>query len=301
MSFVIIWLILLFMRRNVLYANLMTSTAKIAFSETRMGEANSQTFSDISKSEEFYNWLRGPMQKALFTNVDYNNASLPEKEQFHVLNTAYPIGKLELKQYRVTNDSCKLSGDTLNTRPNMTHMYYIPECYGFYSSKNRDKSPYGPAAGNESAIDDGSGFTFHAKTKGEFSVFINGNFGNYPSIEAYIREIEFGDQQGYDDAIDFLEENGWVDRGTRAVIISVLLYMPNFDSYVACQFVVEIPPSGLMYPFEKYRVRHTQRCGVVWRGGVVLCCVACGGIIPHLHQTLLPTGRANGNLHQLVL
>ena len=253
-AFVVVWLLLLTWRRNVQDANLMSSAARTAFIDERFGDFAEKTYTDVGTTDDLFAWINGPLYGALFTEEDYNGDPLPKKERNRVLNNGIPVGKLEFKQYRVRNDSCGLQSTQRNTRVNMTSMYYIPECYGFYSSSTRDTMNFGPAKGNDSRVDDNSGFTFHFKEPGQFSVSISGNYGSYPSVEAFIRELEFGDNEVFKTALSDLETQNWIDRATRAIVISILIYYPSYDSFVASQFLIEIPPSGLLYPKSKLRV-----------------------------------------------
>ena len=50
------------------------------------------------------------------------------------------------------------------------------------------------------------------------------------------------------ESFEFLEENTWLDRQTRGIFMSVMLFNANFNTYAVLQFFLELSPAGVMVP-----------------------------------------------------
>lgn len=53
------------------------------------------------------------------------------------------------------------------------------------------------------------------------------------------------------DSFAFLKNNNWLDRKTRGLFVSMVVYNANFNLYAVVQFVLEVSPAGVLTPLYK--------------------------------------------------
>jgi len=94
------------------------------------------------------------------------------------------------------------------------------------------------------------GFMLRPKQAGDLGVSITGDYGTYPVAAHKIAMNP--NLQAFQDTIASLQQNNWVDRQTRAIVVQFLVFNPNYRTYSVCRFMFEFIPSGLVVPFPAY-------------------------------------------------
>eukprot|EP00298_Acanthocystis_sp_HF-20_P011539 c19443_g1_i1.p1 GENE.c19443_g1_i1~~c19443_g1_i1.p1 ORF type:complete len:974 (-),score=327.40 c19443_g1_i1:132-3053(-) len=92
-----------------------------------------------------------------------------------------------------------------------------------------------------------NGFMFRPRLKGQLPVSVQGELSSYP-IESFKATLG-PDSFGFNETLDLLQSNNWIDRYTRAVLVQFIIYNPNYHLYAVCQFLLEIDRSGIFNPF----------------------------------------------------
>ena len=88
------------------------------------------------------------------------------------------------------------------------------------------------------------------------------------------------------ESFEFLEENTWLDRQTRAVFISLIVYNANFNLYSVLQFSLELSLAGVLTP--KYNLQTVKMVSARARArgernGVCGACAMRGRRLPPDH------------------
>lgn len=183
--------------------------------------APSSTFADIGSAEDWYQYALGPLMKGL-----YKKMWPDQKNQTNgiVLFDSMLLGVPRLRLIRVRNDSCEVHEDFRNL---------ITTCYGVYSPENEDTRPFGPM--------NGTAWTYQTDTQlegfkhwGEFGVYGGGGYVQDLDTEEATSRLW----------IKSLQDNGWLERGTRAVFIDFNLYNANINLFCVVRLLCEFPATG---------------------------------------------------------
>jgi hypothetical protein len=191
---------------------------------------NAVAFADIGTMDDVWSFMQGPLLDGLYPNQWYNNQNYTADEFGYVLHENRLLGVVQLRQLRVNNDSCIVPDDFRET---------IVGCYDAYSSGVEDKKPFG--------LMNGTAWTY--QSAGMLKSMGSGYSGQIASYGSggYIQLLP----STHDEAsavIQNLQDNLWIDRGTRAVFIDFTLYNANINLFCVIRLVAELPPTGGVVP-----------------------------------------------------
>ena len=193
-------------------------------------QAVKRSFRSLRSVEDFWLWVEGPLTNWLFPDTEYH-------QTFN-----RPIGAIRLRQLRVRAGSGCSVGKAATTATS--------ECFAAYSATNEETTPYGTQV---------DGFLWEdeatlASQKG-------GSNKVYGSLQAYdgsgfIHDIPINvTRQSWTNTLTYYKRNNWIDKQTRAIVISFVIYNKHFDKYAYTKLLIEqslggeIIPSGSAQPF----------------------------------------------------
>mmetsp|Transcript_16532 Transcript_16532/g.52696 ORF Transcript_16532/g.52696 Transcript_16532/m.52696 type:complete len:866 (+) Transcript_16532:86-2683(+) len=184
------------------------------------------TFEDMNTVQSFYNWLDDVLLVSVFQAQTYSGRQLVRSQQGLVRGSNQLVGGIRMRQYRVSNSSCDIV-------PRFSELEALG-CYDWYSFDRRVTSQYGPGI----TVD---GFTW-------FDAFPFDTFRIISSDSYYDRSgyaVELPNDSGKAAAmLANLRSNDWVDRATRAVVITFNLLNVNYNLLSSATIVVEFSPAG---------------------------------------------------------
>ena len=157
-----------------------------------------------------------------------------------------------------------MSNDMLNV---------IPECNGEYSISNQDEGSYlygwKPFTGNTS-IDVNTSREFQYSSAASLDGFPHwGEMATY-SGGGYVVELK-GNKQSLRDKMDFLEQNNWIDKYTRAIFVEFTTYNPSVNLFSISTLLAEFRPSNGIFP--SYRFEPATL--LPYSNGVLIFQLAC--------------------------
>lgn len=144
------------------------------------------------------------------------------------------MGGVRMRQLRVRNDSCVVHDLFLSQ---------FTECYDYFSAYAEDRRPYGLKQGkawNYHDSDELRGFFTWAKVQ------------LYPG-GGYLLDLSDSHEENHRN-MNILEENKWVDRGTRVIFIEFTIYNPNLNVFSVSKLIIEILPTGGLVTSTSFRV-----------------------------------------------
>ena len=91
-------------------------------------------------------------------------------------------------------------------------------------------------------------WTDDSEESGFFSAFDHGYYGSGGFIQDIPLDASLTDNTAI---INRLQSNNWIDKSTRAIVISSTMYNSNMDRLGAIQLIVEFLVGGEAYPSYK--------------------------------------------------
>ncbi|KAJ9594676.1 hypothetical protein L9F63_014010 [Diploptera punctata] len=188
-------------------------------------------FKESSQITHFWGFAEQVMINNLYWDFWYHNGdpvANVTNEDRNILYENKLIGVPRLRQVKVRNDSCLVHEDFRRT---------FRTCYDFYSHAAEDKSPFGPGnskAWTYSTQDQLGGFSHW----GELTTY--GGGGYYVDLSI--------DKDETTEIVQYLKENLWVTRGTRAIFFDFTVYNANINLFCIVKLLFEIPPTGGIIP-----------------------------------------------------
>lgn len=178
------------------------------------------SFREINSPLQFHRWVRGPLLQELFSPSDYNGLPLPMSQQALVRGSHQLVGGVRLRQFRVRNDSCTVA-------PGFRRALAPHGCFAMYSLDRRDTAHFGAGEAVE-------GFHYHPGTPlSSFSFIARDALYDTGGFSA-----ELPPERGLAQMVlDNLEAGGWVDRSTRAVVLTFNLLNVNYNVLTAARMV----------------------------------------------------------------
>ena len=266
------------MRRTVANEYQFLSTMSAVFIEENFGDANKKAYMDIATFEEFWEWARGPFTEGLLPAERYDGSEITAAQQ-RVMYYNKVVGGLRLRQLRIRKGAnCEIG---LNIREKHTpttgttagierERIYIDYCYAKFivgdtdeSGGTEDRAAYSVAAPNETLIEMGEqerwgGLDEESELVGAFrwrdakanrleGTAQAGQFGAYDG-SGFVLDVTNLTTSYIVESFEFLEENTWLDRQTRGIFMSVMLFNANFNTYAVLQFFLELSQAGVMVP-----------------------------------------------------
>ncbi|CAF0734186.1 unnamed protein product [Rotaria sordida] len=214
-----------------------TTVLRTVLTEQKVqGIGDQPAFDDIANFEDFWNVMDGPILDGLFNQKWYNGDSLTDDQYGYVLFENKILGLPRLRQLRVTNDSCIVHKKFRST---------IHECYASYSSSKEDHSSYEPQNDNLTSS------AWHYKTSSELrGSSTSGLISRYDG-GGFVQDLTVN----YNDAkaeLNSLNNNLWLDRGTRVVFLDFTVYNANINLFCQIKLTVEFPASGGAVPSKTF-------------------------------------------------
>lgn len=138
---------------------------------------------------------------------------------------SYLVGPVQLRQFRVRNDSCE---------PYVDFADETSDCYAVYSTATEDRQPFGS----------GGKWTYSAADELDWwQSPYQGKVVSYPG-GGYVAKVSGTSAQQTSAALRQLMTLGWIDNATRAVLVEFTLYNANSNLFCFVRLVTELPPTG---------------------------------------------------------
>ncbi|XP_037621018.1 polycystin-2 isoform X1 [Sebastes umbrosus] len=237
------------------------------FLDTPLSAGDPSSFRSLSTMEDFWKFTEGPFLNGMYWEVWYNNKSLPENQSLIYYENLL-LGVPRLRQAKVRNESCYVHEDLRGE---------VQDCYNMYTPTNEDTTSFGPKNGTawvytaESDMN-GSGYW------GQISKY--GGGGYYQDLS---RTKEESAAQ-----LQFLKDQLWLDRGTRAVFLDFSVYNGNINLFCIARLLVEFPATGGVVTSWQFQTVRLIRYLSSWDYFVGLCEVAfCLFILYYLVEEVL--------------
>jgi len=191
---------------------------------------------DIANGEELFQYLRVVM----VDQIDWGDPIGGTVATYNHL-----IGGIRLRQLRVGDGSCKVP----------TNYDKFPDmgCYAPYSAATNSNRPFGPGGRWKASA-------------GGVAKAVTGKIASYGS-GGFILDYPLN-QHNFTMALQELEENEWIDQGTRVVFIEMMMYNLNINLFEMVQIIVEFSAGGLAYPWVRFLPLKIQTQAGFWTGNI---------------------------------
>ncbi|CAF0734591.1 unnamed protein product [Didymodactylos carnosus] len=200
------------------------------------GVGDQPAFQDIGNFQDFFDVMGGPIVKGLYNEKWYNDDNITNTQYGYVLYENKLLGRPRLRQLRVTNHSCKV---------HKKFIAVVPDCYAAYSRRKEDKSSYGPD--NDIIAKTAWQYQSSAALKGSS---VSGQISSY-SGGGYVQNLGENYAESKE-ILDDLQQNLWLDRGTRAVFLDFTVYNANINLFCQIRMIVEFPATGGAIPSQAF-------------------------------------------------
>lgn len=189
------------------------------------------SFYEVKSAVDIWTWVRGPLRRYLFDGV-----TSTENKYWLISGVNELLGSIRFRQLRVLeNAGCDI-------RPGFS-------CFPIYQPMLANSLTFGAEYQNgfvwSSAIQleqNGTG-TF----RGSIATYDpSGYVLDIPGPKIPKGTIPFS--TAYNNLVAQLENNGWIDSSTSAVMISFNIYNGNLNTYLAVQYLFERSMSGAFVP-----------------------------------------------------
>ena len=77
----------------------------------------------------------------------------------------------------------------------------------------------------------------------------------------FVFELNNVTTENFLDALQYLEDNSWLDRQTRAIFLTIVVYNANFNQYASLNFELELSLAGVLIP--RYNLQ-TAKLDLYW-------------------------------------
>lgn len=177
-----------------------------------------KNFHEVMTQGEFWQWLEEPFLDAVLPEELYSGRPLSEKERGTTLRYLQVVGRIQLRQARMSNSSC-----TERRFTSLISQYQGPNgeelgrydtkggwCYSEFELSSQDTTPFGP---------DGK----YTWSDGYHNM--NGliGFGASYGTGGFVSELPVNRTEAQAQ-IAQMKQDRWTDLGTRAVAVSVNMY-----------------------------------------------------------------------------
>jgi polycystin 2 len=228
-----IFVAILFMQRAVSTSYNINSSIATALI-TQQIDASLQpfpkTYLDVGQWDEFRDYLMGCFVPGVTAMEDYSGRNLSSYELWNVQYVNQVVGSIRFRQMRVKNDSCGLTGQFKGV---------ANACYSeFYDSSSKETEPFGPAYNR----------TKYQYTKDSGGVELYGHIRGFWDASGYVVDIPMN--ENFSAAVQELIDDDWWGAPTRAILISVILISPNFNSRATVLYLLsEFTAGGQVKPY----------------------------------------------------
>ena len=255
--FITLYMFVLYSRRSVRESFEIVQSLRAVFAEENFGDYNEKAFMDIATIEEFYDWAQGPFTEGLLPAELYDGSPITEQRVMYYNKV---VGGVRLRQNRIRGDSCDIG---LSVQEEFTptrgptegilqkrSFVDLDMCYYRYNPLLMSTESYSVA----NATEDTSNVNINAfrwRTPKENDLpeeyIFPGQFGFYDG-GGFVLDLVNMTTVSLVESLDFLKAEGWLDRSTRSISMTVLVYNANYNLYALCAFFLELSPAGVMAP-----------------------------------------------------
>jgi hypothetical protein len=210
-----------------------------------------KNFEEIMTLDELWTWIEGPLYKGLYPEDLYDGQPLKQSELQYILMYNRLVGQVQLRQMRVTDNSCaqrRFSDVTSEVVVNLDPIQYADRprfdtidghCYAEFTPGDEAKEPYGP---NGTWVwTDG-----HTTLEGLY------NYGPNYGTGGYVTYLPRNDSAAAWETLQYLKENRWTDQGTRAVVVNFNLYNTQTKMVSTVRLIVEQFMTGFVVKTFKF-------------------------------------------------
>lgn len=211
---------------------------------------------DISTVEEAFEWMQGPLLEGVYPQQTYTGQSVSGTTERYVMSYNKVVGQLRFRQLRVKQDGCSLSVYQDGYASNGSDLQYqlVDYCYPAYDDSVRSEESFGP----EELQADWSGFTFTTAAQNDLEgLTVVGQVESYDG-SGFVLDLDGADRDNFVSTLQSHRSNRWIDRQTRAVLISLNLYNGNYDYLSQNTFLIEVSQGGSVVPSFKQNVLRTD-------------------------------------------
>ncbi|XP_077586259.1 polycystin-2-like protein 1 [Stigmatopora nigra] len=225
-------------------------------------------FQSISTMGDFWTFVQEPLLDNLYWTKWYNNKSMDSGDQSFIYYENMLLGVPRMRQIKIKNNSCKVHKDFQDE---------ILGCYDVYNEKKEDDLNFG--------LINGTAWSYQSEK------VIKGS-SHWGLLTTYSGAGYYQDlgQTKEESAIVVkeLEENLWLDRGTRAVFIDFSTYNANINMFCVIRLVVEFPATGGAIPSYQIRTVKLIRYISYWDYFILACeMVFCLFILYYVVEEIL--------------
>uniref|UniRef100_A0A3Q0R3Q6 Polycystin 2 like 1, transient receptor potential cation channel n=1 Tax=Amphilophus citrinellus TaxID=61819 RepID=A0A3Q0R3Q6_AMPCI len=195
--------------------------------------ASGVMFQSIGSMDDFWAFAQGPLLGGLYWTSWYNGQSLGNVNKSFIYYENVLLGVPRMRQLKIKNNSCKVANDFRDE---------ITGCFDVYSVEKEDDRSFG--------LINGTAWTYHTEKELKGSSYW-GLLTTY-SGAGYYQDLSLNKNESATILME-LEDNLWLDRGTRAVFIDFSTYNANINLFCVITLVVEFPATGGAIP--SYQIR----------------------------------------------
>jgi len=189
--------------------------------------------SKVGDMKSFWYWTKHTYIPYIYGNTDYG--SRPSDKGSINDGVSFLVGNTRIRQLRVKKVVC----------PPVVYKYE-QECAMKINKHHADTADYGVHWQTVNSEDDAAlGFTYENSTvlkgmrlRGLLDWYEGGGYSMFLGRT----------QQSAAEAIDYLQENNWIDKETRSVFIEFTLYNTQINLYSVSFIKFELLPTGAIYP-----------------------------------------------------
>ncbi|RNA43788.1 polycystic kidney disease 2-like 1 [Brachionus plicatilis] len=197
-------------------------------------EGSDISFADVVHMNEIWTILQGPFLDNYFNDFKKSSNDSDDLTKF-IANENRILGLARLRQVRVRNDSCVIPDDFKQE---------IRFCYSDWAPSVEEKEPFGPFVGQNMTSNVSAWFY---QTEKELKGSGHQGLMNFYDGSGYVMELS-QEREETQARIQYLFDNLWIDRATRAVFIDFTVYNANINLFCQIKLVFELPATGGVVP-----------------------------------------------------
>uniref|UniRef100_A0A8C7RHV6 Polycystic kidney disease 2-like 1 n=1 Tax=Oncorhynchus mykiss TaxID=8022 RepID=A0A8C7RHV6_ONCMY len=229
---------------------------------------NGVTFQSISSMADFWTYAQGPMLDGLYWTKWYNDQSLQNGDNSFIYYENMLLGVPRMRQIKVMNNSCKVHKDFRNE---------ISGCFDVYNEKKEDEVDFG--------LVNGTAWQYHNEKEIKGSAHW-GLLTTY-SGGGYYQDLNRTKEESAEILME-MNNNLWLDHGTRAVFIDFSTYNANINLFCVIRLLVEFPATGGAIPSYQIRTVKLIRYITYWDYFIIGCeMVFCLFILYYIVEEIL--------------
>nr|XP_046213675.1 LOW QUALITY PROTEIN: polycystic kidney disease 2-like 1 protein [Oncorhynchus gorbuscha] len=226
------------------------------------------TFQSISSMADFWTYAQGPMLDGLYWTKWYNDQSLQNGDHSFIYYENMLLGVPRMRQIKVMNNSCKVHKDFRNE---------ISGCFDVYNEKKEDEVDFG--------LVNGTAWQYHNEKEIKGSAHW-GLLTTY-SGGGYYQDLNRTKEESAEILME-MNNNLWLDHGTRAVFIDFSTYNANINLFCVIRLLVEFPATGGAIPSYQIRTVKLIRYITYWDYFIIGCeMVFCLFILYYIVEEIL--------------